>query len=319
LDVSASSFTSADPEATMKACRNAAIVLTSWSLFYLSGNPLAAAESAAIDRGQALRGSLGTFDGEPRGKDGRVDIPRLIAELVEIRANTYHWLIDHAATDWDDLHRFLPLARKRQIRVWVGLAPPAESPPHTKNYSEPFRLDYQRWAAELAKLSLREPNLVAWSIDDFDEDFTPVQMQKILATAREINPKLAFAPCIYFMSVTPRFAARYHALFDGILFPYRHDSGGANLTDASLVADEVQKIKKILGPSVPVIVDVYATAHSALGSTTPEYVRQVMVSAHRSADGVHVYCHQDRGGEKYRIIMELFRQWSAAGQAGKPL
>ena len=31
--------------------------------------------------------------------------------------------------------------------------PPSESPPHTRQYSEPFQLDYQRWAAEIARLS----------------------------------------------------------------------------------------------------------------------------------------------------------------------
>ncbi len=285
---------------------------------------LAAAESGALGRAQAIRGSLGTYDGEPRGKDGRVDIPRLIAEMVELRANTYHWLIGHAATDWEDLRRFLPLAREKRILVWVCLVPPSESPPHRNcKYSEPFRLDYQRWAVELAKLSVREPNLVAWSIDDFNQNlsfFTPQRMDKILGATRAIGPRLAFVPCLYFPGVTARFVHGYRGRFDGILFPYRHESAGANLHDASLVEAEVKKIKDLVGPSVPVIVDVYASGHSTLGSSTPEYVRQVMVAAKRCADGVHVYCHQNRKGswEKYRLIKELFRSWSTAGQTGKP-
>ncbi len=186
----------------MKTCSRAAIIaVILCALARFLDNQDAAAEAAAVDRAQAIRGSLGTYDGEPRGKDGRVDIPRLISELVEIRANTYHWLINHAATDWDDLQRFLPLARRHQVRVWVCLVPPSESPPHTKYYSEPFRLDYQRWAVELAKLSVREPNLVAWSIDDFQyslrSTFAPAQMRKILGAARAINPSWPLFPaCI---------------------------------------------------------------------------------------------------------------------------
>ena len=139
---------------------------------------------------------------------------------------------------------------------------------------------------ELAKLSVREPNLVAWSIDDFNQNlsfFTPQRMDKILGATRAIGPRLAFVPCLYFPGVTARFVHGYRGRFDGILFPYRHESAGANLHDASLVEAEVKKIKDLVGPSVPVIVDVYASGHSTLGSSTPEYVRQVMVAAKRCA------------------------------------
>ena len=244
---------------------------------------------------------------------------------MEIHANTYHWLIDQA-TDWEDLQRFLPLAREKKIRVWVCLAPPTESPPHpNKRFSEPFRLNFERWAVEIAHLSLREPNLVAWTIDDFTDNiatgsFGVERMRRIIGDARRINPKLAFVPCCYYNDTVSRLVKDYSGLFDGLVLPYLHESAGRNLTDPSLVADEVKKIKGLVGPSVPVIVCVYATAHSRYGGTTPEYVRQVMVSARQCADGVQVYCHQDRAREweKYRIVMELFRDWSAADQKRKP-
>ena len=45
--------------------------------------------------------------------------------------------------------------------------PPSASPPlYGTLYSEPFRLDYERWAKEIAQLSVREKNLIAWSLDD---------------------------------------------------------------------------------------------------------------------------------------------------------
>src|SRR5262245_4401121 len=118
----------------------------------------------------SLQGCLGTYHGEPRLANGRVDCHQLLAELAEIRANTYSWLIWEKPTDWDDLKLFLPLARAQKIRVWVTLVPPSESPPLTSHFSEPFRLDYARWGIEIARLSLQETNLVAWSIDDFPYD-----------------------------------------------------------------------------------------------------------------------------------------------------
>ena len=186
-----------------------------------------AAPGQTPDRTAALRGAWGTYGGAPRGADGRVDADRLLAELAELQANTYHWLIWQAATDWDDLQQFLPRAREKGLKVWVTLVPPSESPPRTKNFSEPFQLDYRRWAEEIAKLSVREPNLVAWSIDDFTHNlafFTPEKMREIRETTQAINPQLAFVPCSYFPAVTKQFAERYAGLFDGLLFPYRHES-----------------------------------------------------------------------------------------------
>jgi hypothetical protein len=267
------------------------------------------------DHMAAVVGCFGTYNGEPRGKDGRVDIARLLGELSDLRVNTYNWLLWHAATDWEDLQRFLPLARERGIRVWVSLVPPSESPPHTKLYSEPFKVDYERWATEIAKLSVREPNLVAWSIDDYAHNlkvYTPEQMRKIREAMHKENPRLAFVPCLYFRQVTPKFAEDYKGLLDGILFPYRHDSGKANLTDASQVEAEVQRIRELVGPGVPVIVDVYATKHARLEDSTPEYVRHVMEAGRRSADGVLIYCHQQRGTPKYDVIRQLFHRWAAS-------
>jgi hypothetical protein len=290
---------------------------------HISLGQVAGQQPGAADRTSALRGSYGTYDGEPRTKDGHVDIQRLVSELVQLKANTYNWLIWHRETDWEDLQRFLPLAREKNILVWVCLVPPSESPPHTKQYSEPFRVDYQRWAVEIAKLSLREPNLVAWSVDDFSHNlgfFTPEYLGKVLGEARKINPNLAFVPCSYSPRVTPQFAEEYRGLIDGILFPYRAELTGANLTDPTLVEAEVATLKTILGPSVPIIVDVYASGHSRLGSSTPEYVEEVMRRAIRRADGVHIYCHHSPmdGSQKGQVIKRLFHEWGADPSIPRP-
>ena len=264
-----------------------------------------------------LSGTRATYCSAPRKADNRVDVDKLVAELVEIHANTYSFCIHNWATDWDDLKLLLPAARARGIRIWASIVPPSESPPRLKMYAEPFRLDYVRWAEEFAELSLEHSNLVAWSIDDFTHNlkqtYTPAYVKQMQDAAHAINPLLAFVPCCYFPAITLSFVTNYVPLIDGILFPYRHESGGANLKDPSLVESELKKLKDLVGPSFPIVLDLYATAHSRLGATTPEYVEHAMIAGHRAADGVMIYCHQDpqKNAEKFRIVKRAFSDWAA--------
>ena len=273
---------------------------------------------ARLARAKVLSGTRATYCRAPRKTDGRVDVNKLIAELVDIHANTYSFCIHQSATDWDDLKLILSAAKEKGIRIWGSIVPPSESPPRTKMYAEPFRLDYVQWATEFAKLSLEHPNLVAWSIDDFTHNlkqtYTPTYLKQMLDAQRAINPRLAFVPCCYYPAINASFTTNYAPLLDGILFPYRHESGGANLKDASLVESEVKKIKSLLGSDFPVVLDIYATAHSRLGATIPEYVEQAMQAGHRAADGVMIYCHQDpqANPEKYQIIKGEFGAWDGA-------
>lgn len=263
------------------------------------------------ERRQQLKNTYGTYSAPPRKANTRVDIPKLLAQLKEIKANTYHWLIWQNENDWNDLKLFLPEARKNNLRVWVTVVPPSESKPIARFSSEPFGMDYQRWAAEMATLSLKEPSLVAWSIDDFAHNlkrFTPAYTDSCVQKARSINPRLAFAPCVYYKQITPGFANNYGHLLDGILFPYRAESAGANLQDPSLVQPEIAAIRKLFQPGFPVLIDIYATAHSRLGPSTPEYVQEVLRLGKQFADGVLIYCHQDpaTAPEKYNYIKEGF-------------
>jgi hypothetical protein len=287
-------------------------------LLFISTAPLTtfAEQDAATARRQALLHSYGTYGGNVRAADGHIDSARLIAELGELHANTYNWLIEGAATNWDDLQTFLPLAEQHGIRVWVTVLPPSESPPRAKSSSEPYRLNYEKWAAELAALSARDPALVAWSIDDFAYNlkiFTPDRMRAIIAAQRTKNPKFAFVPCIYYKQATPKFAKTYARFFDGILFPYRSESTKAGLTDPTQVAKEVKTLKARFGHDFPIVVDVYATRHSRLGASTPEYVEQVMQLAHPVADGVHIFTHQDKHipeqRAKYDVIQRVMSSW----------
>src|SRR5436305_1444016 len=66
----------------------------------------AKADDAATARRQALAHSYGTYGANLRTPDGHLDCERLLADLNELHANTYNWLIARSATDWDDLHTF---------------------------------------------------------------------------------------------------------------------------------------------------------------------------------------------------------------------
>jgi len=258
---------------------------------------------------EIVSGTLGTYALPPRLSDGQIDMNRLIAELTDIHANTYNWLVRNKMDDLDVLKQFLPLANKAEIKVWVTLVPPSEPPP-----SEPYDLDFERWAVELAKLSLEEPNLVVWSIDDFVHNlvtFTPEYTKKFLDTAKVINPKLAFLPCCYYKQITPFFVTLYGNILHGILFPYRAESEGANLQNASLVETEIANLREMFAPDFPIVLDIYASPHSKLGATTPEYVNEALLAGMKSADGVLIYCHQNpvTQSEKYQIIKQGFMQY----------
>jgi hypothetical protein len=172
------------------------------------------------------RPQFADYDAELRLPNGRVDTDRLISRLKELGATTYYWLIFHAPTDWDDLKLFLPKAAKAKLEVWVYLVPPSESPPHTPLYSEPFRCNYERWAEEIARLSLRHRNLTAWVIDDFYSNhgvFTPAYVRQMQTHATRINPHLAFLPLMYFDEITRRFVEQYRETIDGVVVAYPQD------------------------------------------------------------------------------------------------
>src|SRR6266446_5986399 len=55
--------------------------------------PRTSEASARAERGQAILGTRATYCSAPRKADGRVDVDRLVSELIAIRANTYSFCI----------------------------------------------------------------------------------------------------------------------------------------------------------------------------------------------------------------------------------
>ena len=174
-------------------------------------------------------GLLADYNAELRRGDGRLDVERMIARLTQLRLDTYFYLIWHRATDWEDLKLFLPAAREADIDVWAYLVPPSESPPlYGTRYSEPFRLDYVRWAEEIAKLGLVHPNLKAFVIDDFLANawfYTPAYVQAMMERARLFNAEMRFLPLMYYHEIDREFVRDYGPLIDGVVAAYPPDAG----------------------------------------------------------------------------------------------
>jgi hypothetical protein len=172
---------------------------------------------------------LGDYDAELR--DGEhVDLELMVERLTELGANTYMWLVWHSANDWDDLHDFLPLAREAGITVWVYLVPHSETTVQNPQwpYSEPFKLDYVKWAEEIARLSLAHENLVGYVIDDFwgnvtPERFSPEYTRQMVEAGRAINPDLKFYPLMYYNQFGLEFVEKLAPIIDGAVAAYPRD------------------------------------------------------------------------------------------------
>lgn len=194
---------------------------------------LFAALTATLAAPAAAQPYIGDYDAELR--DGEhVDNDLMLQRLQELNANTYMWLMWHNENDWDDLHDFLPLAREAGITVWAYLVPPSETsalhPERGFPYSEPFRLDYVRWAEEIAKLSLEYDNLVGYVIDDFWGNvnarwFTPEYIQEMVDAGRAVNPEIKFYALMYPTAgqIGPEFAMTIAPIIDGVVAAYPKD------------------------------------------------------------------------------------------------
>ncbi|MBS1814621.1 MAG: hypothetical protein JSS87_07080 [Acidobacteria bacterium] len=225
-------------------------------------------------------------------KDGyfHLDTPRMIARLKQMHANTYNYMIWNSPSDWDDLQKeFLPAAQKAHINVWIYLVPPTES---RFKYAHPFRVDYVRWASELAKLSLRYPCLQAWAIDDFFANFklfTPEYVKQLQQTAHSINPNFRFYPDLQLDSLDSELVSKYAPYIDGIIAPYI-DMPYYNTQRTNSLRPQITAANKVLEQwKLPLYVLIYVGRH--LGSPlepTPQYAHDAIQIAESEMRNGHL-------------------------------
>ena len=249
----------------------------------------AASAQPATERNNILRKTLATYDNEPR-VNSRVDISAIISSLKDASANTYNFLIWHEPqTDYEDFVRFLEAALSEDIYVWVDITPPSEPP-----NPPPHGTDYVAWAVDFADLSLKYPNFVAFTIDDFEgnlDTFTPSYVKEMRDAYRAVNPNLAFIPTVYGGEQVPSFPSfrefveSYGEYIDGILLPYRDLDSLENLPTILEAAREALGEEKIL------ISFIYAAPTSwHRNPPTLEYLQKAIWISYLYADGVMLYC-----------------------------
>ncbi|HEX5481777.1 MAG TPA: hypothetical protein VFZ08_04040 [Terriglobia bacterium] len=165
------------------------------------------------------------------GAHGGIDVAATIRILKENGLSCYGALIwrqrEHGTKpfDWASFKKFVAAAKPAGINVWAILIPPSEG-----GDSPPFNRDYVRWVRELAKLSLKYPNLKGVSIDDFFWDykfFTPAYTRQIYSAKQKVNPRFQFLPTIY--GLDRDFAQRYGNCIDGVWLFWRDLEGAVAL------------------------------------------------------------------------------------------
>jgi hypothetical protein len=262
---------------------------------------------------------LGDYDSELRLSNGRVDIGTLVARLKDLGVTSYYWLLWHASTDWEDLKLFLPKAAEARIAVTAYLVPPSESPPHAEWYSEPFRLDYKRWAEEIARLSLEHPNLTSWVIDDFYANhglFTPAYVSEMQARAKKVNPDLIFMPLMYYNEITAQFAEDYRRVIDGVVVAYPHDLEDISRARAVLNGRDSSGSARFHIPFIVMTAGVEYEFRLRHGEpATPERIAEwlrMCLQAWRDGlcDGVVTYClEKDPESKSFPLAKALFKEF----------
>ncbi|GAB3743189.1 hypothetical protein [Microlunatus parietis] len=161
-----------------------------------------------------------------------IDTPAMIKRLKQLNVTMFTYDIWESPTDWDDLvTELVPAAEAAGIDVMVYLVPPSECFLHEKPHvagrcSRPFELDFVRWAEEIAKLSLKHPNVKSWAIDDFLSGpvnqalFTNEYLTKIENAQTAINPDLKWYVTLYPGEINDHSMERIKGTVDGVIYVY---------------------------------------------------------------------------------------------------
>ncbi|WP_152360878.1 hypothetical protein [Microlunatus speluncae] len=197
---------------------------------------------------------------QPRADGYRhVDTPAMIDRLKQLNVTMFTYDIWEGVHDWDDLvNEFAPAAEAAGIDVMVYLVPPSECflnpKPHVAGRcSRPFELDFVRWGEEIAKLSIKHPNVKSWAIDDFLSGpvnqalFTDAYLAKIENAQHAINPELKWYVTLYPGEITPHSMERIKDSVDGVIYVYFVYGSTIDSSQVEAGLDQVLSVTKPVG------------------------------------------------------------------------
>lgn len=210
-----------------------------------------------------------------RATKTRVLKPELLdaymARIAESGFETYDYF---KSSIWDDqAHEFLEqvciAAQRHGLKVWATLSPPSGEQEIAAWPKERVREYYYETAERFARLSLKHPNFIAFTCDDFDYNyalFSPEMMAEMARRWRSINPDLYFLPLIYYGGITEEFMATRGPYIDGVVFHFRAGSNPPSYIDnydpksfemyGDVQRYEFKRIRRIVGDK-PLIAGLY--------------------------------------------------------------
>ena len=271
------------------------------------------------------------FENKFRGPGGRIDDKALINRLVELGVNHYFYLIWHRASDWKDFQEFARLAQQHNIKVWAHVVPPSGSTQSSFGRdSQPFRFNYERWAAETARLKNQYPVVQGLAIDDaglnlpnsygshrgnsFNPTFTPRYLQSVRQSGRSVNGNFRLAATIYEGQFSQRFVRDYGSSIDVLMFAYpdstqeirRVASTTGNAMDLLMIAAVSKKEYRNRHEDAPTLANRRAKLQMSV-----EMVNQGVI------DGVQTYgLDKTQGSQMYVAVQSVYQGVSPSNSPG---
>ncbi len=209
-----------------------------------------------------------------KAKKARFDGEMLDAYMKRIKDtgfNTYDFCQSYLWTEesFGTFEKVLQSAQRHGLKVWATLVPPSEEVSLRKMPRDEARDYFYTTVERFAQLSLKYPNFVAFTCDDFSHDlgfFTTEMMGEMARRWRSINPKLLFAPLLYLPGITEEFIRTRGPYIDGVVFHYRAESQPATYIDnydpknfdmyADVMRYEFKRVRQIMGDK-PLIAGLY--------------------------------------------------------------
>ena len=144
---------------------------------------------------------------------------------------------DRPFPGWDGfievLERMQREAPNTKVLAYIGSPSYATTENFVWDSGEGEYIDYERWAEEVATLSLTYTNLIGIALDDFNSDaqlddnitgkvFTPSYMDSVKAAGVAINSEFKIAAVVYIQGLSANITKRFENSLDTIHYFYRH-------------------------------------------------------------------------------------------------